>query len=305
LVLLGANDGKALSNAWIGHDDKLTFVTTVEIAPGRDPLYLALASNSAMIWDIVGATERVAGLVAHSEATIENTSNGAAQQRVAASTPPGQLIVPRPLVGVMGVARDKVHFTTHKGCLVPAFDGTVQDGSAQEIAALLLGRAADEIGGEHSAVAFRVPPTMHVRNRPVRNVIHVPKDGLGELVWREVEEDYPAGIARIDVDSVISAHPVKRYSVLPGRAGIAELVDSGALVIAGTSRGIRLGGGDFKPFTSADKFRITEKIRLPAGAGGTFILPRDVPVPEGDLSRVCLLSAADMKPLDAQQRGRC
>jgi hypothetical protein len=71
------------------------------------------------------------------------------------------------------------------------------------------------------------------------------------------------------------------------------------------SRGIRINGGDFKPFTSPDKFRINEKIRLPAGAVGTFILSRDIPVPEGDVSQACLLSEADMKPLNEQRRGRC
>jgi hypothetical protein len=279
-------------------------VTTVDIAPGRDFLYLALTSDSAMIWDIVGATARVAGIVAHSETTFDSAGDGRAQQRVAAINPAGPQHSGKPLVGVMGVPREKIRFTAHTGCLVPVSETTMKDGSAQQMAAVLLGRAADEIGGEQRAATFRVPGPMHFHNRPVRNAIQLPKEGLGEVLWREVQEDYAGGIARIDVESVISAHPVKRYTVLPGRAGIAELVDAGALTIAGMSRGIRINGDDFKPFTSADKFRITEKIRLPAGAVGTFILPRDTPVPEGDVSRACLLSAEDMKPLN-EQRGRC
>ena len=100
LVLLGTNDAKALSDAWIGSEDRVTYVTTVEIAPGRDPLYLALTSTSAMIWDIVGATERVAGIVAHSETTVDNTRDGSAQQRVAAIKPAGAQAGDEPLVGV-------------------------------------------------------------------------------------------------------------------------------------------------------------------------------------------------------------
>jgi hypothetical protein len=305
LVLLGTGVAKALSDAWIGNEDKLTHVTTVEIAPGRDPLYLALTSSSAMIWDIVGATDRIVGVVAHSETTVDNARDGAAQQRVAAVNPARPQPGGKPLVGIMGVPRDKVHFTAHKGCLVPVSETTIKDGSAQEIAALLLGRAADEIGGEPSAAAFRVPPAMHLRDRPVRNAMQLSKGLLAEFLWREVEEAYPAGIAQIDVESVISAHPVKRYAVLPGRAGLAELVDAGILTIAGMSHGVLINGGNLKPFTSPNKFRIRQKFRLPAGVDGTFILPRDVPAPEGDLSQICVLSEADMKPVNAERRGRC
>jgi hypothetical protein len=305
LVLLGTHGAKALSDAGIGNEDKVTHVTTVEIAPGRDPLYLALTSSSAMIWDIVGATDRIAGVVAHSETTFDNTRDGPAQQGVATINPAGPQLGGRPLVGIMGVPRDKVRFAAHKGCLVPVSETTMKDGSAQEMAALLLGRAADEIGGEQSAATFRVPPAMHLRDRSVRNAMQLPKGLLAELLWREVDEAYPAGIARIDVESVISAHPVKGYGVLPGRAGLAELVDAGALTIAGMSHGVRIGVEGPKPFTSPNKFRIRQKFRLPAGAEGTFILPRDIPMPEGDLSQVCLLSEADMKPMNGEQRGRC
>jgi Ca2+-binding EF-hand superfamily protein len=303
LILLGAGQGKALSNAWIGTEDRVTSVTTLEIAPGREPLYLALTSGGAMIWDIVGATERIAGIVAHAETAADKAGDGRAQQRVAAVNAAGPQRSGKPLVGVIGVPRETIRFTAHTGCLVPASEATMKDGSAQEMAALLLGRAADEIGGEHNAATFRVPAARHYPDRPVRNAMPLPKEGLGEALWREVQEDYPAGIAQIEVESVISAHPVQRYTVLPGRAGLAALVDAGALTIAGTSRGIRINGGDFKPFTSPNKFRITEKIRLPAGAAGTFILPRDMPVPEGDVSQACVLSETDTKPVSGSRAG--
>jgi hypothetical protein len=223
-----------------------------------------------MIWDIVGANERVAGVVAHAEAAVDAGTQGGG----------------KPLVGILGVPRERIRFTAHPGCLIPPTDPTMKDGSAQESAALLLGRAVDEIGGEYSAGTFRVPAVR-----------------LGELLWRDVREDFPAGIAQIDAGSVVSAHPVKRYSVLPDRAGLAELVDTGSLAITGTSRGIRINGGDFKPFTLPDRFRISGKLRLPAGAAGTFILPRQTPPPEGDLSAVCVLSEADMKPISGSKAG--
>jgi hypothetical protein len=255
------------------------------------------------MWDIVGATERIAGILAHAETAVDKANDGRAQQRVAAVNAAGPQRGARPLVGVMGVPREMIHFTAHTGCLVPASETTMKDGSAQEIAALLLGRAADEIVGEYSAATFRVPWARHFADGRVHNAIQLPKGGLGEMLWREVQEDHAAGIAQIDVDAVIAAHPVKRYTVLPGRAGLAELVDAGALTIAGMSRGVRINGGDFKPFTSPDKFRIADKVRLPAGVAGTFILPRGTPMPEGDLSQACVLSETDMKPLNGSRAG--
>jgi Ca2+-binding EF-hand superfamily protein len=296
LIVLGAHRGKALSNAWIGTEDRLTSLTTVEIAPGREPLYLALTSDGAMIWDIVGTTERIAGIVAHAETAADTGDDGQAQRQVASSGDESQR--GKPLVGVIGVPREMIRFTAHRGCLVP----TIEEGT-QENAALLLGRAADEIAGEASAATFRVPAVRHFPDRIVRNAIRLQTKGRGETLWREVQEEYPAGIAQIDAESVISAHPVKRYTVLPGRAGLAELVDAGALTIAGVSRGFRLDGDEPIPFTTPDEFRIVEKIRLPADASGTFILPRGTPIPEGDLGRACVLSETDMKPMNGSRAG--
>lgn len=124
------------------------------------------------------------------------------------------------------------------------------------------------------------------------------------LLWREVQEEYPAGIAQIDPATVVSAHAAGPYSVLPGRAGLAELVDTGALRITGMSRGVRIGDGEMKPFTSPDRFRITEKLRLPAGATGTFTLPSQVPPPDGALSDACVLAEPDMKPVSGS-RANC
>jgi hypothetical protein len=287
LVLLGAYQGKALSSAWVGTHDSVTSVTTVEIVPGREPLYLVLASYDAMIWDIVGATERIAGIVAHAEVDAD----------------PAGLQRDKPFVGVIGVARGLIRFTAHAGCLVPVTEETMEDGSARDIAALLLGRAPDEIGGAQRAATFRVPAARYFPDRPVRYAIPLPKKGRGEMLWREVEEEFPAGIAQIDVESVISVHPVQSYTVLPGRAGLAQLVDAGALTIAGTSERFRLDSDDPKPFTTAGEFRIVEKVRLPARPRGRFILRRGVAMPEGDLGRICLLTETDMKPVKGSWPG--
>jgi Ca2+-binding EF-hand superfamily protein len=100
---------------------------------------------------------------------------------------------------------------------------TIKDGSAQEMAALPE-RAADEIGGEPSAATFRVPAARHVPNLPAHNAIELTEEELGELL--KGQEDYAAGLAQIDAEPVISAHP--KPDTVPGRADLAELADAGA-----------------------------------------------------------------------------
>lgn len=308
LVLLGTGEAKALSSVWIGNEDKITYVTTVEVAPGSEPLSLVLSSGSPMIWDIVGATERVAGIIAHASTSAAMAGGANWQQRVASTAytdGAAELRAGKPLVGVIGVPRDKIRFTPHTGCLVPVTEAAIKDGSAQEIATMLLGRAADEIGGEGSAATFRVPAARHFRDRPVRNAMPLPKETFGEPLWREVQETFAAGIALVDPETVIAELPVKSYVVLPGRAGMAELVDIGALRIVGMSQGYRIDSGAPRPFTSPNRFKIARKIRLPAGATGTFVLARDVPIPDGDIGQACIVSEVDMKPVAGARQGPC
>jgi Ca2+-binding EF-hand superfamily protein len=210
-VFIGGGEGRALSNAWIESENRVTDVVTVEVNPGPEPLYLALATEGATIWDVRGATDRIVGLVAHANTAAERSgdSRGFDERR------------DKPLVGVMGVPRDKIHFTAFTGCLVPPTKQTLEDGSAQESAALLFGRSTDEIDGKVSVGTFTVPGIQHLPDRPVRNGIPLPKQGPGELLWRNLLGDYPAGVAQIDVGSVISPLPVKNYSVLPLNAGLA------------------------------------------------------------------------------------
>jgi hypothetical protein len=301
LVVVGAHEGRALSNVWVGSEDRVTSVVTVEVTPGPEPLYLALASDGATIWDVIGATERVVGVVAHADTAAEKAGDAG---HSGAGNALGPQLRGKPLVGVMGIPRDKVRFTAYTGCLVPPTETTLKDGSAQEAATLLFGRPTDEIGGNFSAGTISVPGLRHFPDRAVRNTIQLPKEGLGALLWRNVSGDYPLGIAQIDAASVVSALPVKNYSVLPGSAGLATLVDTGELRITGMSRGLRINNGDFQPFTQPDKFRVTKKVRMPAGASGSFVLADQVPPPDGDLSGVCVSSESDRKPV-AGSRTNC
>ncbi|TBW34080.1 hypothetical protein EYW49_18970 [Siculibacillus lacustris] len=88
---------------------------------------------------------------------------------------------------------------------------------------------------------------------------------------------YPGGIVPIDPATVVASHPPLVYDVLPGLAGVAQLLDQGALA--------RNPSGEYL---------IRRKIRFPGGMYGAnsvrFLLLRGVPVPDGELGHSCIVS---------------
>ncbi len=109
--------------------------------PGPEPLYLALASGGAMIWDIVGATERIAGVVADADVTIDKSGDARLQRFAAINGRLRDATASRWSVSA-GVAREKVHFTAHTGCPGAGDSGDDEaTAGAEEIATLLLGRS--------------------------------------------------------------------------------------------------------------------------------------------------------------------
>jgi hypothetical protein len=79
---------------------------------------------------------------------------------------------------------------------------------------------------------------------------------------------YPGGVVEIDPKSVVASMPVARYDVLPGRAGLAQLVRAGKLEVKN------------------GEFLIKQKIRFPAELSNIyqvkFRLLKGVPRPDGN-----------------------
>src|SRR5262249_47418876 len=84
----------------------------------------------------------------------------------------------------------------------------------------------------------------------------------------ELEQSSPGGVVDVDENAVVSGLPVARYDVLPGPAGLMQLMNSG--VLTRTRRG---------------EFAIHRKMHFPAGLANyplTFVLLENVPVPDGN-----------------------
>lgn len=285
IVVLSAEHGRALSTVGLAGDGVPVSVADVKIEPGSVPLYLMLVSARAMIWRFAGAIERV-------EAVVAGTRRRRSDQV--------------PQTGLVGIPARRVHIPLPRDCL-RYLDRPRGRHSAEEKTrffrqvagrtgvANLVGRAPDlllvtrRFGSVSLPGGARIDP----KAKPF------PDTGAGAILWQELRPAYPDGLAEVDADRVVSKAAVKPHAVLPQRAGLARLLDAGALRIIGK----RPVAGDRAPGETADAvdrpsaFLILKKIRFPGGLGGVaFQLAPGVPEPEGDPGGACVRYQATGRP---------
>ena len=111
--------------------------------------------------------------------------------------------------------------------------------------------------------------------------------------WLWFLQETPGGVVNIDPNDVIANVEIVPVDPLPGMAGIAEMVQSGALT--------RIEDG----YGSSDNYAIEKYVRLPSGlrrhgrAVNKFILKHDVPAPaSGELQSICIIAEKDGKPIN-------
>lgn len=284
MVLFSAYEGKALSTVSLGGDDTEVTTANVVIEPGPDPLYVVLSSHNANIWQVRGAVDRIAVLVANAMTATPDKS---------------------PRVGVTGVAKEKIYIPPQAGCI-----GYFSEHPSSEslgpvsFASALIGRKPDFVSADYG-VATVTLPSGQVNNAPYGNAIQLPSSGPSVSVWKEMLRFNPGGLVQLNPDEVVSRVPARRYQVLPQQAGLAQLVEEGALKVAGQSQGILLMERKPEFILTPNEFLIVRKIRFPAGLNGAhsvkFILARDVPAPEGDPGHSCLMSEENGRAI----RGVC
>lgn len=90
-------------------------------------------------------------------------------------------------------------------------------------------------------------------------------------------------MVEIDPASVVARVRAARYDELPREAGLLQLLERGAL-----------------NWTGDGEFLVKRKVRFPAELGGAhsarFLLPRDVPEPDGDAGHSCVIGEEPGEP---------
>lgn len=261
LIVVGSYEGEALSTATVVGQDAVTTASRVEIEQGADPLYVLLISDRPRIWQVTGATGRIA--------------------RVTLASRDG--------AGVTGIAREKVSFLPPGECLLlNKKPDEIRTAILRGALNRAIGRAPDAIVGEYGIATVKLPSGVMVK--PKRS--YARPSGYSDaayLVWRELLKFAPAGVVQIDANTVVASNRAESYEVLPQEAGLLQLVKEGALARTG-NHGFRLTFKIVKPMK-----------RFPAGLAGAhsvaFLLTKGVAMPQGNRGHSCVIAEATGLPV--------
>jgi len=192
-----------------------------------------------------------------------------------------------PRVGVTGMARDKVTIASLGGC-IPYFSkpGSVEAKSALAAVNLAIGRSPDSTVAIYGANSIGIPSGVHDTKHVMTGQVALPLTGPAAALWRQVLIYNPAGVIELAPEDVVAALPAGRYKLLPQQAGLAQLVEQGALEIFMSSDALLISDTEVRNTQLPSHLLIRKKMRYPAGLFGrhstNFVLPPGVPVPEGD-----------------------
>jgi hypothetical protein len=280
VVLVGAYRGAGMSTAAIGDETVEVSVADVVVEAGDKPIRLLLSSFVPTIWRLSGHVERL--------------------EAVEASAESGRL-ADSDRVGMIGVAKDKVSFASDKACARVLWQRTEQNPLLR--VPLVFGRAPKISWAGSPASRISVPSGAVEKPGALDGAEPLPSEGPAALEWQVMLKDNPGGLIAIDPTQVVAPAPVAAYAVLPQAAGLAKLVEEGALQpVYGAdfrSKAADIAGnqGQHRP----NGFLILRKIRFPAGLYGgyavDFALMPGVPLPDGDHGHGKLLSFDTAEPV--------
>jgi hypothetical protein len=258
LVLFSFYEGTKQTDVTLsGQEGDETFVVDVAIEEGSDPLYIVLTSHGSTLYRFTGAVERISTVVPTSTTRKSNSGEGIGGS------------------GVVGVPKNKVAFLESWNCLTPFNEtGGLDEAKARgELSLILSGRQPDFISATYAVNSVQLPSMRTSTNK----------------VDHDQVKEHGLPVISVDPNVVVSAIPAERWEVLPGPAGIKQLVQQGYLK--------RLNSEGYQ-----QEYKIVKSFpRFPAALSGghtyKFLLGRGVKSPEGQAGWSCILSEETGLPL--------
>ncbi|TQV83816.1 hypothetical protein [Denitrobaculum tricleocarpae] len=265
--------GGALTNVALGDKENVTHVEQIHIEPGQGDIVVAITDHPDTVWQFSGAVERIAQVLIGGEAS-----------------------------GVTGLPAEKVIFANGTDCL-PYFSSEEYRARKQVDRTIerLTGRSPDSVLVAERFGRLSLPSMTIEEVQTYADLLPLPDSGPGESLRRKFARFFPGGIVDIDPADIVSNVAAERRRVLPGHAGLAQLLDEGALEATAYALTYPVGphfntiledGKHILPSNISEDdvlrfpvaFTIRKKMRMPAGhCNGVFpklTLASGVPLPE-------------------------
>lgn len=276
VILLSTYEGGGATNIAVDGQATHTTVASIEIEAGETPLFILAASQTAVIWRFTGAVERVAKLVVQ-EGQGNGLSGGA---------------------GVTGIPAEDLQFLRPGACVDPfsTFDDL-------EVSFGLLGpfhewqRTPSRMIADYALTSAFVPSGKIKTERGLGDgdfdlVVHGtlfertgaeyrkstrPEAEVTALnsLWRRFLDKKAGGLFAFAPDDVVASGSAEIYDVMPGDAGLIQLIKDGRLQV----QAVRQGQLDLVLTRQIDAFPLG--LRLDSKT--LIILGKGVKRPAGDL----------------------
>jgi hypothetical protein len=279
IIYIEIQSGGALSNITVGgmEMENATSATRLVIPAGEQAmLYLVLKSTEPVIWEMTGNTSRISRIVV---AGPTRMSTG----KVAA--------------GVTGVAADRVSILPGQKC-ISNMPRIFKARSPAESTKQILGRNADIFKTAHSPLLIHVSSGgVSTENPPSTPSIRLPPQGVDTRIWERFIKAAPGGIENLRGITVISDSNAEPYPVMPGWAGLIQLVLEGKLVpsfIEMPGHTTHFADGRTEPRTELVFKLVKPADWFPAGLKGghavAVVLGPGISLPKGDFGHCCVIS---------------
>jgi len=291
VIAFGLYSGAGLSTVSVAGTDKTTNIANVFIEPGEHKLFLVLSSYRALIWSFSGSVDRI-------EHIIFNAPNF--------YNPEGHKVIEVGATGLNNLGKEKISFIPSGFCLssfvndvgfarskaefaIKEMTGakTIQMSVAKIVSKVSFPSGKQEYSENNRTLGVGKRGLIRESGKEITVDMHRPDGATDRVVIRdktdqkplqgEIDLAFPAGIVELNPKEVIAAGKAQSYELLPGVAGLSQLVDR----------------GDIERIKDTRHFAINRKIKFPPGLSnysGKFLLKKGVPVPNGELKFSCLFS---------------
>jgi len=288
IIYIGAAYAGRISTATVAGQDKKTETTNIYVEPGTEPIYVVAASLVPMIWNVTGATKRIERFVITSSVPTVDYAGG----------------------GVVGLKKEQVHIPLSGAC--PQVATGISPLKIKNVTEQYLKILGVKFSAKfmHKTMPFLALPSGKSTSSPYDTVsgetttdsrfnLNQMDGSLDKTVPQNISpaqkhyyyshlnkfhRDQPYGVGEIDPTTVIANGSVEHYKVLPGLAGILQLIREGRIEV----RNWRV-------------YYVKKEIpQFPAGLNGgnsvAFVFAKGIAAPKGNAGHSCVFMEETGKP---------